>query len=318
MRGTDLTVTDYDPQWAATFRVIRAAIEPVLAGVAVTVEHVGSTAVPGLAAKPIIDVDIVVDDASDVPTVLDRLVDLGYEPKGERGIEGREMLEPPADLPFHHPYVVVRGTKAHLDHVLLRDYLVANPDAATEYGAAKKENAHLLHSDRARYTDAKSDLVERMLVRARDFAGVEVTLGDAVGGISYSWRAAVDADAVDALVGEAFGGQPRLGWWRRVRARSLGWVTANDADALVGFVNVVTDGGDHAFVLDTVVASTHRRRGIGTELVRRAAGRARAADCQWLHVDFADELSGFYYGACGFRSTTAGLIRLAGDNDDDN
>ncbi len=70
------------------------------------------------------------------------------------------------------------------------------------------------------------------------------------------------------------------------------------------------DGAVHAFILDTLVAGTHRRRGIATELVGVATDHARAAGCEWLHVDFDDELRDFYFGACGFTPTNAGLIQL--------
>jgi len=76
-------------------------------------------------------------------------------------------------------------------------------------------------------------------------------------------------------------------------------------------VNVAWDGCDHAFLLDPKVRPDHRRAGIGTELVRRAAAHAKDAGCEWLHVDFDDDLAPFYYNACGFRPTLAGLIHLA-------
>ena len=111
---------------------------------------------------------------------------------------------------------------------------------------------------------------------------------------------------------ESHGGRPAAGWWDQIRPHSLGWVTARGADGLlVGFVNVAWDGGDHAFLLDTKTRGDHQRRGIGTELVRRAAEHAQAAGCEWLHVDFEDGLAPFYLGACGFRATDAGLIHLA-------
>ncbi|MCF3122191.1 GNAT family N-acetyltransferase [Streptomyces arenae] len=66
----------------------------------------------------------------------------------------------------------------------------------------------------------------------------------------------------------------------------------------------------HAFVLDTVVAGRSRRRGIGAGLVARAVEGAREAGCEWLHVDFEDELRGFSFEACGFKETAAGLIAL--------
>jgi N-acetylglutamate synthase-like GNAT family acetyltransferase len=95
-----------------------------------------------------------------------------------------------------------------------------------------------------------------------------------------------------------------------VQQHSLGWVCARRGGELVGFVNVAWDGGAHAFVLDTVVAAGMRHCGVGTELVAVAAGHARAAGCEWLHVDFEDHLSGFYFQACGFVPTGAGLIAL--------
>jgi ribosomal protein S18 acetylase RimI-like enzyme len=102
------------------------------------------------------------------------------------------------------------------------------------------------------------------------------------------------------------------GWWNRVRPHSLGWVVARDGDsALIGFVNVAWDGGDHAFLLDTKVRADHRGRGIGTELVRIAARHAAAAGCEWLEVDFEEHLTTFYLDACGFKPTPAGLIHLA-------
>jgi ribosomal protein S18 acetylase RimI-like enzyme len=79
---------------------------------------------------------------------------------------------------------------------------------------------------------------------------------------------------------------------------------------LVGWVNVAWDGAGHAFILDTIVAGTHRRRGIATRLVAAGTAGARDAGCEWLHVDFEDHLTAFYFDACGFSATKGGLIRL--------
>ena len=130
--------------------------------------------------------------------------------------------------------------------------------------------------------------------------------------IEYGWRGDV-ADAELVLLTESHGGRAEPGWWDRIRSHSLGWVSARATNgSLVGFVNVAWDGGDHAFLLDPKVRPDHQRRGIGTELVRLAAFHARLAGCEWLEVDFDDEsgLAPFYFGACGFRPTRAGLIHL--------
>ncbi len=98
-------------------------------------------------------------------------------------------------------------------------------------------------------------------------------------------------------------------WGARLSAHSLTWVGAFDDDALVGFVNVIWDGGAHAFLLDTVVHPEHQRRGIGRLLVQAAISDASAAGCDWLHVDHEPQLADFYAG-CGFLPSQAGLVRL--------
>lgn len=97
--------------------------------------------------------------------------------------------------------------------------------------------------------------------------------------------------------------------FRPVLSRSLAYVCADHQGHFIGFVNLAWDGGEHAFVLDTLVHPEFRRRGIGRELVRRAVAEAGAHGVKWVHVDFEPHLQGFYDG-CGFRGTTAGLIRL--------
>lgn len=130
--------------------------------------------------------------------------------------------------------------------------------------------------------------------------------------IQYEWRGRFDTVEVENLHAEGFGHEPADtdDWWARVNRHSLGWVCARDNGALVGFVNLAWDGAGHAFVLDTLVTKAAQRDGVGTELVAVTAREARAAGCEWLHVDFDDHLRGFYFDACGFTPTNAGLIAL--------
>jgi len=131
------------------------------------------------------------------------------------------------------------------------------------------------------------------------------------------WRGPVENRALNELHAAAFGHPVSDDdWAAQLERHSLGWVCArDDAGALVGFVNVAWDGGVHAFVLDTIVAPDATRQGLGTALVRLATERAREAGCEWLHVDFDDELRPFYFEACGFTETAAGLIDLTAARD---
>lgn len=129
--------------------------------------------------------------------------------------------------------------------------------------------------------------------------------------ITFAWRSRFDNDELNALHGDAFEHEPFDDDWRNlVATHSLGWVTARAGERLVGFVNVIWDGLVHAWIQDTIVATGFRRRGIGRRIVAIATEHARDAGCEWMHVDFDDDLRSFYYGACGFTPTNAGLINL--------
>jgi ribosomal protein S18 acetylase RimI-like enzyme len=129
--------------------------------------------------------------------------------------------------------------------------------------------------------------------------------------IVYAWRGGFADDELDALHAEGFGHEPLGPGWLAQLDNSYGWVTARDGATLVGFVNVAWDGGVHAFLLDTVVSTAYRRRGIGQRLVEVAVEHSRGAGLEWLHVDFEPHLRSFYFDACGFRPTDAGLIDLS-------
>lgn len=132
--------------------------------------------------------------------------------------------------------------------------------------------------------------------------------------ITYEWRGAFDNVEVNGLHAEAFKtrvfDESEWNWRALVDRHSLGWVVARDEGGLVGFVNVVWDGLVHAWIQDTMVAVGARGQQVGTQLVARARDGARDAGCEWLHVDFDNHLRSFYFDACGFTPTTAGLIAL--------
>jgi hypothetical protein len=130
--------------------------------------------------------------------------------------------------------------------------------------------------------------------------------------VRYDWRGSFDNAELNALHAEAFGHRVfQDDWHSQVHRYSLGWVCARREEGLVGFVNVAWDGGVHAFILDTIVALDTRREGIGRGLVASAVAGTRATGrCEWIHIDFEEDLRPFYLGACGFTPTDAGLMAL--------
>jgi GrpB-like predicted nucleotidyltransferase (UPF0157 family)/quercetin dioxygenase-like cupin family protein len=165
----DIIVSDYDPAWPGWFETVRAHVWPVVEDVALRIDHVGSTAVPGLAAKPITDLDIVVASEPDVRSVIERLATIGYRWRGDLDVPGREAFKAihDQDLPAHQLYLVVENNKAHLDHRLLRDLLREDSDARERYAALRKRNAQLAKQDMDVYVAAKAALVAELLTRAR-------------------------------------------------------------------------------------------------------------------------------------------------------
>lgn len=129
--------------------------------------------------------------------------------------------------------------------------------------------------------------------------------------VACVWRGSFTDDELNALHADAFDHQVLDDRWNSlVKVHSLGWVTARFDGRLVGFVNIIWDGLVHAWLQDTIVSGSSQRTGVGTRLVEVARNEARAAGCEWLHVDFDDHLRDFYFEACGFTPTNAGLIDL--------
>lgn len=160
-------LVEWSPEYAATFAELRDFLMPAVAPLGGTVEHVGSTSVPGMYGKPVLDVDAVLPARDSVPAAVAALTELGYRHRGDLGVAGREAFDRPAQLPLHHMYVVVDGSAAHHDHVDLRDYLCSSQSAVQRYAVRKRELADVLATDRTAYTEAKSDVVQQLLAEAR-------------------------------------------------------------------------------------------------------------------------------------------------------
>jgi GrpB-like predicted nucleotidyltransferase (UPF0157 family) len=158
-----IVVVDYDPSWPEAFERVHSTIWPVVSDVALGVEHIGSTAVPGLAAKPIIDVDVLVRVESDISAAIERLATLGYVHRGNLGVEGRDAFDSPEGLPAHNLYLCPRNSPGLVNHLAVRDHLRTHRDAAKEYGELKKQLAKQFPHDIGGYVEGKTDFLLRIL-----------------------------------------------------------------------------------------------------------------------------------------------------------
>jgi GrpB-like predicted nucleotidyltransferase (UPF0157 family) len=157
-------IVDYDPSWPANFCAYRDRLAEALGSLAIAIEHVGSTAVPGIPAKPIVDLDVVVR-AADVAAAISALQSLGYQHIGDLGIEGREAFRCPPKVPRHHLYVCLEGGTALLNHLAFRDCLRADAEISREYAKLKMDLALRYRNDRAAYTEAKFAFIASVLER---------------------------------------------------------------------------------------------------------------------------------------------------------
>jgi GrpB-like predicted nucleotidyltransferase (UPF0157 family) len=159
-----ITVAEYDPSWPESFGQIRDRVWSHIRDIALTIEHVGSTAVPGLAAKPIIELDVVIPRTARVMGVIGRLAGIGYEHRGDLGIPDREAFKSPADLPAHQLYVCRWGSVALRNHLTFRDHLRQFPSDAATYAALKRTlSTECTNGDE--YTRKKTEFIISILAK---------------------------------------------------------------------------------------------------------------------------------------------------------
>jgi GrpB-like predicted nucleotidyltransferase (UPF0157 family) len=158
-----LVICDYNPAWAEQFADLSAGIVASLQAIVLRVEHVGSTAVPGLAAKPIIDVDAVLASSADLPQAIRLLADLGYAHEGDLGVKGREAFRYPPGEVQHHLYVLIEGAAELRRHIAFRDALRADAALRDEYAQLKRFLAAQYSGDREAYTQGKSTFINTVI-----------------------------------------------------------------------------------------------------------------------------------------------------------
>jgi GrpB-like predicted nucleotidyltransferase (UPF0157 family) len=165
-----IVVVDYDPAWPALFAALRAPVAATLGDMAVAIEHVGSTAVPGLAAKPIIDLDVAIRTETRLPAAIERLARLGYAYEGHKGIPGRAAFAWPPQAVRHHLYVCALDSVEYRCHLLFRDYLRTHPETTAAYAALKRQLAARYRLQRDAYAEAKGPFVHVTMARAEVWA----------------------------------------------------------------------------------------------------------------------------------------------------
>jgi len=175
-RLATIAIVDYDSAWATHFDELRATIWPAVSRVALGIEHVGSTSVPGLAAKPVIDIDIVIASADHLRAAIDVLAAIGYTHRGDLGVPGRDAFDAPAGAREHNLYVCVDGCASLRNHLAVRDYLRRCPEAVAEYSDLKRGLAARHPRDIDAYIAGKTDFLCRIL----DKAGVPACQIDAI------------------------------------------------------------------------------------------------------------------------------------------
>lgn len=165
-------VQPYDPAWPSHFQKVKAFLEPGVAGVNCVIEHVGSTAIPGMMAKPIIDIDIVIASEA-FPKVKGRLEVLGYVHRGDLGIPKREAfdlvgVEAKARLPEHHLYVCEDGAYELRKHLAFRDFMRQHPEWRERLNLLKRELCVKHNNDRQAYIDGKANMVQEITTLAME------------------------------------------------------------------------------------------------------------------------------------------------------
>ena len=166
-----VVVLDYDPRWAIEFSEIREILQNALGDV--DIQHVGSTSVPELAAKPILDIDIIINSWDEAPEIIRKLAQLGYTHEGDLGIPEREAFKRNSDfVPYafdhrrwmnQHLYLCRKGCLSLQNHLNLRNYLRTHPESVEEYSLLKKDLAARFPSDIDSYISGKTAFISKIL-----------------------------------------------------------------------------------------------------------------------------------------------------------
>ena len=164
MRTAKVTVLPYDRAWKDGFEAIKRELEEAVGELILGIEHVGSTSVEGMFAKPCIDIDVIIPDDTALDAVIRGLSAIGYIHEGDLGIRGREAFKYTGKphLHTHHLYVCPLHSEELRRHITFRDFLRGNPEAVKRYSAVKEKAARLYPNDIDLYMAYKSPCIEEL------------------------------------------------------------------------------------------------------------------------------------------------------------
>jgi GrpB-like predicted nucleotidyltransferase (UPF0157 family) len=164
MRTRKVVVLPYDTAWQSDFEKIKCEIEKAIGDLIVGIEHIGSTSVKAMSAKPCIDIDVIIEDYSVFVAVVDGLKGIGYIHEGDLGIKDREAYKysNKEHLQTHHLYVCPKYSEELHRHITFRDFLRNNPKAVKKYSLIKEKAAKLFPNDIDGYIEYKSPCIEEL------------------------------------------------------------------------------------------------------------------------------------------------------------
>lgn len=305
-------VVPYDATWPEQFSRLADRARRALQGIPMRIEHVGSTAVHGMCAKPIIDLDVIVA-AYDVPRACEQLTSIGYRHEGTKGIPGRDAMRWPAGETRHHLYVCADDAPALHDHLVLRDLLRGHPDIASDYAALKLALASRFQNERVRYQAGKDDFLERLMAEHRAPVRVRrATVADALrlstfGQTTYTtyFAAVWNPPGLAAYVEREYGVDALR---EQLQDRAVTWWLAEADGELVGYAKVRSDRtvpstGEPGVELDKCyVAPGQTGKGIGRVLLRAVIDQSTmfAPRRLWLGVLTTNDGAQRMYARHGF------------------
>jgi len=274
------------------------------------IQHIGSTAVPGICAKPIIDIGLAVTRFEEGYALVKPLEGIGYAYRGESGMPGKHYFDYyGGELCTLHLHVSELGSPVWRDHILFRDYLLRHPDTAVQYEQLKLELAEKYRTERENYIEGKSDFIRRVLALARAEEAGQPEQGAVT--IRYTDR----LEGIDAgMLRGFFAGWPHPPtpetFLRLLRSSDAVWLAIDDeAGRVAGFISALTDHVLTAFIPLLEVLPEYRRRGIGHQLVKKMTDSLNHLYSLDLVCD--EDLVGFYAGM-GFKPGRAMMRRNYG------